>query len=162
MCKKLYNISQEKIAKQNFRKKICLQNFFFKFNRRERNAYITKISKNAKFLQRRLNWPLSWWRYDIRLTHGRALLAVSSGSLGVEHPHRFLEAAVQLRPVRREAERVRRRQLVQVVVGPESGAHVAVEGVPHVDRVVPAAAGQTVRQERKGEELKHLQTDQKI
>lgn len=35
------------------------------------------------------------------------------------------------------------RQLVQVVVGSETGAHLPVKGIPHVHGVVAAAAGQT-------------------
>lgn len=76
------------------------------------------------------------------LTYGGPFLAVSPGALGVKNAHGFVEAAVQLRPVGREAQRQGRRQLVQVVVGSESGADLPVKGVPHVDRVVPAAAGE--------------------
>lgn len=60
----------------------------------------------------------------------------------MENPHGFVEAAVQLRPVGREAQGEGGRQLVQVVVGSEAGVHLPVEGVPQVDGVVPAAAGE--------------------
>lgn len=56
--------------------------------------------------------------------------------------HGFVEAAVQLRSVGREAQGEGGRQLVQVVVGSETGAQLPVKGVPQVDGVVPAAAGQ--------------------
>lgn len=60
----------------------------------------------------------------------------------MKHAHGFVEAAVQLRSVGREAQRHGRRELIQVVVGSETGTHLPVKGVPHVNRVVPAAAGE--------------------
>lgn len=77
-----------------------------------------------------------------QLTYGGPLLTVSSGTLGVKNPHGFVEAAVELRSIRREAQGVGSRQLVQVVIGPESGSHLSVKCIPHVDWVVTATAGE--------------------
>lgn len=63
--------------------------------------------------------------------------------------HGFVEAAVQLRSVGREAKRQGRSQLVQVVVGSETGADLPVKSVPQVDRVVPAAACEAALAHRK-------------
>lgn len=41
------------------------------------------------------------------------------------------------------------RQLVQMVVGSKGGADVAMEGVPHVDWVVPTAAGNAGEKEKR-------------
>lgn len=81
-------------------------------------------------------------------TYGGPLLAVPSGPIRVEDPHGLVEAAVQLRAVGREAKGVGGRQLVQVVVGSETGAHLPVKGIPHVHGVVAAAAGQTAERVR--------------
>lgn len=75
------------------------------------------------------------------LTYGGPLLTVPSRSLRVKDPHSFVKAAVQLCSVGREAKRVGRCQLIQVVVGSETSTHLPIKGIPHVDWVVAAAAG---------------------
>lgn len=75
------------------------------------------------------------------LTHGGPLLAVSARTVGVEDPDDFIKAAVELRAIRRETQRMSRCQLIQVIVGSKRCTKVPVESIPYVDRVVSAAAG---------------------
>lgn len=76
-----------------------------------------------------------------KLTYGGPLLTVSSRAVSVEDPDSFVKATVELCSIRREAEGVGRCQLIQVIVGPETGSHFPVKCVPHVDWVVAATAG---------------------
>lgn len=84
-------------------------------------------------------WEISAIRQS--LTYGGPLLTVPSRSLRVKDPHSFVKAAVQLCSVGGEAKWVGCRQLIQVVVGSETGAHLPIKGIPHVDWVVTATAG---------------------
>lgn len=81
------------------------------------------------------------------LTYGGPLLAVSSRTISVEDPDRFVKAAVELRSIGREAEGVGGCQLIQVIVGSETGSHLPVKCIPHVDWIVAATAGETVEEE---------------
>lgn len=101
-------------------------------------------TKNAVFWTLKVLRPIKQTKLRRRsLTYGGPLLTVPSGPLRVEDPHGFVEAAVQLRAVGREAKGVGGRQLIQVVVGSETGAYLPIKGIPHVHGVVAAAAGQT-------------------
>ncbi len=59
----------------------------------------------------------------------------------MEDPDDFVKAAVELRAVRRETQRMGRCQLIQVVVGSKRCSEVPIKRVPYVDRVVSATAG---------------------
>lgn len=92
-----------------------------------------------KFLHHSTKWSVM----RLSLTYGWTLLTVPSRAICVEHSHGLVEATVKLRTVGREAKGVGGRQLIQVIVGSETGAHLPVESIPHVHGVVAAAAGQT-------------------
>lgn len=84
------------------------------------------------------------------LTHGGPLLAVSPRTVGVEDPDDFVKAAVELRAVRRETQRMGRCQLIQVVVGSKRCSEVPVKRVPYVDWVVSATAGNAKGKRKEG------------
>lgn len=76
-----------------------------------------------------------------KLTYSGPLLTVSSRAVSVEDPDSFVKATVELCSIGREAEGVGCCQLVQMIVGPETGSHFPIKCVPHMDWVVAATAG---------------------
>lgn len=72
-------------------------------------------------------------------------LAVAAGPGCGKDTHCPVEATEELGAIGGEAERVGCRQLVQVVVGAKGSPELSSEGVPDVNRVLPAAAGHAER-----------------
>ncbi len=122
--------------KQTKRNEIGLQEFHTHAS--QPAILMTPIKKRLKSES---DWFSSYCSTRGTLTHGGPLLAFSPRTVGVEDPDDFVKAAVELRAVRRETQRMGRCQLIQVVVGSKRCSEVPIKSVPYVDGVVSATAG---------------------
>ncbi len=130
--------------KQTKRNEIGLQEFHTHAS--QPAVLMTPIKKRLKSES---DWFSSYCSTRGTLTHGGPLLAFSPRTVGVEDPDDFVKAAVELRAVRRETQRMGRCQLIQVVVGSKRCSEVPIKRVPYVDRVVSATAGNAEGKEKK-------------
>ncbi len=138
--------------KQTKRNEIGLQEFHTHAS--QPAVLMTPIKKRLKSES---DWFSSYCSTRGTLTQGGPLLAFSPRTVGVEDPDDFVKAAVELRAVRRETQRMGRCQLIQVVVGSKRCSEVPIKRVPYVDRVVSATAG-NAEEKRKRNILQNRKT----
>lgn len=137
--------------KQTKRNEIGLQAFHTHAS--QPAVLMTPIKKRLKSES---DWCSSYSSTSGTLTYGGPLLAVSPRTLGVEDPDDFIKAAVELRAIRRETQRMGRCHLIQVVVGSKRCSEVAVKRIPYVDRIVPATAGYAEREREEWQKLEYI------